>query len=391
MLPGRSGRIGDSRPAGDSPSIRVAAGTRLGHPMPGRLLRHALKQYGAALRLAAMAMLAFPTMSVAEEPIHLRIVGGLANVSQYVRHEEPFWRNRLPALTNGRATAEIVPSDRSGFRAEEMLQLIGAGTVPFGTVLLALAAADEPEFQALDLPLQNPDLATLRETVRLYRPHLQRILQERYGIELLSIYTYPAQVTWCRRPFAGLADLAGRRIRTSSVGQMEVFEALGATPVVIPFAGIVPAMRDGSVECAVTGALSGNAIGLQEVATHVQDMALSWGVSMFGANRAAWNALPEDVRSGIRRGLTELEGAIWSGVEQETVDGIQCAAGRPACPGGPQGKVTIVPMSPEDDARRRGLLVWMVLPRWIDRCGPDCADAWNRALASSLGIQAHAR
>lgn len=347
-------------------------------------------------RLLGAALLALlPTLAGsgarAQEQLHLRIVGGLAGVSQYLRYEEPFWATRLPELTQGRATAEITPSDRSGFKPEEMLGLMQRGTVPFGTILLAQAAAEEPEFQALDLPLQNPDLPTLRRTVQLYRPYLQRMLAERYGIELLSIYTYPAQVAWCRRPFKGLADLAGRRIRTSSLGQTEVFEALGATPVTIPFAGIVPAMREGSVECAVTGALSGNAIGLQEVATQIQDMALSWGVSIFAANREAWNALPEDLRTTIRRGLDGVEEAVWKGAEAETVDGMRCATGAPDCPGGRRGSLTAVPMSPEDAARRRGLLVWTVLPRWIDRCGPDCADVWNRFLAPSLGIQAHAR
>ena len=348
-----------------------------------------------ALAGAFAALVAAPLLlgsgARAQEPVQLRVVGGLAGVSQYLRYEEPFWRTRLPELTHGRASAEITPSDRSGFRPDEMLRLMQDGTVPFGTILLAQAAAEEPEFQALDLPLQNPDLPALRRTVQLYRPHLQRLLAERYGIELLSIYTYPAQVTWCRRSFAGLKDLAGRRIRTSSLGQMEVFEALGATPVTIPFAGIVPAMREGAVECAVTGALSGNAIGLQEVATHVQDMALSWGVSMFGANRAAWAALPEDLRTAIRGGLEALEASVWAGAEGETVDGMRCATGAPECPGGPRGQLTRVPMSSADEARRLGLLAWMVLPRWIDRCGPDCADAWNRSVDSTLGIRAHAR
>ena len=357
--------------------------------MPRRLSRSAHRWGRGALWLAGAALLALAAPAAqAQEP--LKVVGGLAGVSQYLRYEEPFWRERLPALTGGRATAEVTPSDRSGFRPEEMLSLIQRGTVPFGTILLAQAAAEEPEFQALDLPLQNPDIATLRRTVQLYRPHLQRMLAERYGIELLAIYTYPAQVTWCRRPFSGLADLAGRRIRTSSLGQAEVFEALGATPVTIPFAGIVPAMREGRVECAVTGALSGQAIGLQTVATHIQDMALSWGVSMFGANRAAWNALPEEVRAPLRRGLGELEEAIWKGAEAETVEGIRCATGAPDCTG-PRGALSLVPMSPEDVARRRGLLVWMVLPRWIDRCGPDCAAIWNATLGGTLGILAHAR
>ena len=157
------------------------------------------------------------------------------------------------------------PFDRSGIRGQEMLQLMRLGVVPFGTILLALASADEPELNALDLPMLNPDIATLRRTVTLWRPRIETLLRERYGIRLLAVYTYPAQVMFCQQAFTGLGDLAGRRVRVSSVGQSELIEALGATPVVTPFAEIVPAIRGGVVQCAITGTLSGNAIGVHEV------------------------------------------------------------------------------------------------------------------------------
>ena len=100
------------------------------------------------------------------------------------------------------------PFDRSGIRGQEMLQLMRLGVVPFGTVLLALASADEPELNAIDLPMLNPDIATLRQTVSLWRPRIETLLRERYGIRLLAVYTYPAQVIFCQRAFTGLGDLA---------------------------------------------------------------------------------------------------------------------------------------------------------------------------------------
>jgi hypothetical protein len=36
------------------------------------------------------------------DPIHLKIIGGLAGVSRCTRHEAPFWPERVPALTQGR-------------------------------------------------------------------------------------------------------------------------------------------------------------------------------------------------------------------------------------------------------------------------------------------------
>jgi TRAP-type C4-dicarboxylate transport system substrate-binding protein len=344
------------------------------------------------LCLAALALLAGATTSPARSqdpaPLRLKIVGGLADVSQYVRYEEPFWRSRISELTGGRVQAEIAPFDRSGIRGQEMLQLMRLGVVPFGTALLAVVSTEEPEFNAVDLPALAPDMASLRQTVGAFRPHIERVLRERYQIELLGIYTYPAQVVFCTRPFSGLSDLSGRRIRTSSVGQSEMVQALGATPIVIPFAEVVPAIKGGVVECAITGTLSGNAVGLHEITTHVHSMALAWGISIFGASGLAWASVPPDIQDIIRQGISDLELQIWAAADRETGEGLACNAGLPTCTAGRRGNMTVVPVSPADDERRRQLLTEVVLPRWVNRCGTDCVEAWNEHLAPVLGIQA---
>ena len=338
--------------------------------------------------LAALSTSVAVAQTTPEEPLRLKIVGGLAGVSQYVRYEEPFWRNHLREVSGGRIQAEISPFDRSGIRAQEMLALMRLGVVPFGTALLAVVSNEEPEFNAVDLPTVNPDMAALRRTVALYRPHLEELLADRYDVELLAIYTYPAQVVFCRDRFTGLSDLAGRRIRTSSVGQSEMFAALGATPVVIPFGETLAAVRSGVVDCAVTGTLSANAIGLHEITTYMHSMAITWGLSVFGANRAAWAALPEWARTLIRQEVGTLERQIWDAAEVETVEGFACNAGLPTCTNGRRGDATIVPVSAADQERFFRLLTETVLPGWVRRCGEPCVEAWNTRLAPALGVTA---
>lgn len=352
-----------------------------------RLIRLFGLGLGAAL-MAGLPAFAQSSPAASQDPIRIKVVGGLADVSQYVRYEEPFWRRRITELTNGRIVAEVAPFDRSGIRGQEMLQLMRLGVVPFGTALLAVVATEEPEFNAVDLPALSPDMRSLRQTVAAYRPHLEQVLRERYQIELLGVYTYPAQVVFCARPFAGLADLAGRRIRASSVGQSELLQALGATPVVTSFAEMVPAMRAGVVECAITGTLSGNTVGLHEVTSHVHAMALAWGISVFGANQTAFAALPADLQTAIREGVAELEQEIWTAADLETGEGLACNSGQPSCGTGRRGQMVVVPVSAADNERRRRLITEVVLPRWVNRCGPDCVDAWNEHLAPVLRIQA---
>jgi TRAP-type C4-dicarboxylate transport system substrate-binding protein len=343
---------------------------------------------GAAF-VAALSFSGFAASAAGiEEPvIELKIIGGLANVAQFTKFEAPFWRQEVPRLTHGRVTAEIHPFDQSGLASQDMLQLMRLGVVSFGTALLAQVVGDEPELNAVDLPTLNPDIVSLERTVARYRSQLQDSLSKKYGVELLAVYTYPAQVLFCATEFATLDDLAGRKVRTSSVGQSEMMTALGAIPIQIPFAGMVDAVRRGVVDCAITGTKSGAEIGLAEVTSYISPMAISWGLSFFGANREAWEQLPDDVREQLRAGLTRLEAIIWEAADRETAAGLACATGQGSCDSRKIYKMKTVPITVADEAQRKRLLTETILPKWIQRCGAECIEAWNTTLGPELGIK----
>lgn len=318
----------------------------------------------------------------------LHIVGSLAGLHQYVEHEEPFWTQTLPRLSGGRYSADIVPFDRAGVPAQDMLRLMQIGVIPFGTAQISRFTAQDIVLSAVDLAGLNPDIATLRKAVAAYRPFLENALRQRYHIELLGIYIYPAQMIFCAKPFASLSDLAGRRIRVSGASAADLVDALGATPVLTSLSEMVPNIRSGNVSCAITGSMSGNTVGLHEVTTHLHAMPVTWGMALMGANSDSWYALDPPLRVLLRNELPKLEADIWAANEHETKLGIDCNIGTSTCVGGRKGKMTLVPLSPADELRRKDILKATVLPRWLHRCGPQCAAIWDQTIGPALGIVA---
>jgi TRAP-type C4-dicarboxylate transport system substrate-binding protein len=324
----------------------------------------------------------------APAPLHLRIVGGLGSLNQYTRHEQPFWETELARLSGGRFTAEIVPFDRAGIRSQEVLTLVQLGAVPFATLPVSGGITKVPELTAPDLAGLNPDMASMRRSVAAFRPYLEGMMRERYGIEVLALYVYPAQVVYCKKPFAGLKGLAGMRVRTSGPAQSDWIEALGGKPVTTGFGEILPYLERDELDCAITGTMSGNTVGLDKLTTHIHPMAVSWGLSLFAANGAAWNALPPELKALIKRELPRVEREIWDESERETADGLACNIGAPACKAGRRGGMIEVMTSAADERLRRDIFASTVLPRWLQRCGPQCAAIWNRTLAPGAGIEA---
>ena len=353
-----------------------------------------IQQQIFSVRRAPWAALALAwglqSVGLAAEPpqYQFRVVGGLAGVSQYTQWEEPFWSRELPRMSGGRFKADIVPFDRAGVPRDDMLRLLQLGVVPFGTVLMGSMTANYPQYTAPDLAGLNPDSSSLKLSVAAFRPFLEKSLREQHGVQLLALYVYPAQVVFCKKPFAALADLSGRRVRVSSAAQADFVGALGATPVHTAFAQIVSSVQAGSIDCAITGTLSGNGLGLQAVTSHLHAMPLNWGVALFAANLSAWEALPADLRTLLRKELPPLEAAIWEESERDTAQGIACNTGQSACTKGVKGNMVLVPMSAQDERKRQDIFVSTVLPRWLQRCGPRCAEIWNQTIGPARGLPA---
>ena len=317
--------------------------------------------------------------------LRLNVVGGLAALNQYTRHEEPFWNSELARLSGGRFVANVVPQDRAGIRGAELLGLVQNGAVAIGTVLVNLST-NVPELTSIDLAGMNPDLGALRRAVGALRPQVTRLLRQRLGVEALAIFVYPAQVIYCNKEFVGLRTLKGRRIRTSSVTISDFLEGLGAVPVPTTFSEIVGNAQAGNIDCAVTGTMSGNTIGLHDHMTHMQSMAIAWGLSVVVANGAVWQSLPPELRVLLTTELPRLEERIWAEAERETGMGVRCNTGAADCVGGRRGKMKLVSTTLDDDIFRRDIFASTVLPRWVKRCGPGCDAAWSGALAAALGV-----
>ncbi len=343
--------------------------------------------HGLAL-LLALTCPSLPAQPVPDtKPVlRLRILGGLAGLNQYTRLEQPFWSRELAQLSHGKYSADITPFDKAGVPGGDMLRLLKLGVVPFGTTLVSSMAQQHPQFTAMDLAGLNPDMASLKKNVAAFRPYLENELRSHHNIQMLALYTYPAQVLFCKQPFSRLTDLKGRRIRASSTTQSDFIRAIGALPVMTGFAQIMDNIASGNIDCAITGTMSGNTLGLHEASRHISSMPITWGLAVFAANINAWAALPPDLRALISRELPRLETKVWTESEQETAEGLDCNTGAAACSTGRKGHMVLVRPDAVDEKLRQDILRASVLPRWQQRCGDICTDIWNQTIGQSSGI-----
>jgi TRAP-type C4-dicarboxylate transport system substrate-binding protein len=335
--------------------------------------------------LALLLVLALPARGQDLPAIHLKVVGGLGQTIQFKNFEAPFWNQEVATLSHGRITAEVTPYDADGLSGPELLQMTRLGAITIGDVPLAQVASEDPEVAGVDLAGMNGDIEALRRSIAAYRATLTDLYRQRYGVELLAVWTNPAQVVFCNRPIHGLADLAGLKVRVASAMHADFVEGLGATGVTIPYDGLMDALRKHVADCAITGAISGYQIGLPSVTSYVSDVTVSWGPNILIANHAAWRRFDPGVRDFLSARIAELGDRLWTDAAHESEEGLACLTGG-SCEAGPPAHMTLVPTTDSDRALVHKSLVETVLPRWSQRCGAQCVGNWNETIGRMVGL-----
>ncbi|PAT42188.1 TRAP transporter substrate-binding protein [Vandammella animalimorsus] len=340
-----------------------------------------------ALLAAAAALSAAPALAQELPKTHLKVTGGLSNLSAYQDYELPFWSKSIPEKSADRITADIKGYNEMGLKGPEMLRLMGSGVVEFGTATLAYFASDNPINEAIDLAGLAPDLKTAREVTAAFEPVYAKFYGQGNNVKLLGISTYPAQVLFCNAPISGLADIKGKKVRTSSRTQADFIEALGGASVTMAFGEVVPALQNKVVDCAITGSLSGYSAKWYEVSTHLVALPINWNQQIHAVNAKAWAKLDPKVQQFLQTEINGLVNSIWDAAGRQTQQGYDCNTGADACTEPVKGKMVLVQPSEADQALLKDIR-GQVIAKWAQRCNAQCVSDFNDTVGKLLGLSA---
>ena len=260
------------------------------------------------------------------------------------------------------------------------------GVADFGVGDISKMAGDDPVFEGCDLAGITTDTETARKACDVWKPVMEAAMREKFNSRLVALGNNPPIVFWCNRPITGLDDLKGLKVRVFNTTQSDFVSAVGATTVTMAFGEVVPALQRGVVDCALTGTLSGNTAGWPEVATHLYPLPMGWSIYYTAVNNDSWEGWAPEVQAFFEKESAELEDMNWAIGQQATDQGVNCNIGNDPCTLGNKGKMTLVPITDADEAKRAEVVQEVVLVKWGKRCGKDCAAKWNETVGKVVGL-----
>jgi TRAP-type C4-dicarboxylate transport system substrate-binding protein len=351
-----------------------------------------LNRIHSLLVLGMLAIAVVLSISVVQAqnkiPEHsFKVIGSFANLSPFLKYEQPFWTQTLPKNSGGALKTDIKPHTELGLKGFELLRLVSLGVFDFGHIVIGYVAADSPVFEGIDLAALTQDLKQQRAISESYKEVLGPRLEKKHGVKLLGLTPFPTNMFFCKPEVKSLADLRGKKIRVYSTTLGDFVDGAGGVSVTMPFPFVIPALEKGTIDCAVGGAVSAYSGKWNEVTTSIFGLHVGNGMNIIVANLKMWNNLDEQTRAFISSQIKDFEDKIWAGTEKEDQEGLDCDTGK-VCPLGAPVNMKLFNPPAEDLVARDQIVQDFVLKRWVQRCGADCAKDWNRTIGAVLHMTA---
>ena len=337
--------------------------------------------------IAAFALSA--SAALADDPVVLNAVGTWSSLTNFQKHEEPFFNTRLREASDGNIVGKIQSQSGLGLKGFEIMRLVKNGVFDFAFGLPGYVAAENAIFEGADLSTLTHDIDTQRKVSDAYYPTLEKSFADIYNAKLLMLYPFPSQTLWCNGEVNGIEDLKGKKIRVYSTTLGGFVEGVGGTSVTVSFSEVIPALEKGVVDCAITGTMSAYTAKWNQVATHAYTLRVGWGLAFGAMNMNKWNSLSESQQTLLQSEIATLTDAMWAETATEDDVAISCITGG-ECAIGEAGSMTLVEPSEADLKARDSIATEVVLARWAERCGADCAANWNETVGPILGLTAAA-
>jgi len=293
----------------------------------------------------------------------------------------------MAAMERVTASGTDLRVDRSefmvlGLNLSDALRLVRGGSYDIVSTQVGLASRDDPFLEGIDLIGVSTNMDDLQAAVDSYREIFDKRINERFGAKVLAIWPFGPQVFFCNQPIKTLDDLKTLRVRSFTPSMSKLIEALGATPVSIPFPEVYPSLQRGVANCGVTSPTSANTGRWPEVTTHLLPLSVSGSVQAHLVNAAWWAKLTPKQQEAMTRELRQMEKDFWSLARTINEDATNCSIGKEPCAPKPHVKytMTLADVAPADLERVRKISQELVLTEWATRCErayPNCKQAWN--------------
>ncbi len=257
---------------------------------------------------AFCATLALPASA---QETTLRVADSFPNGHYVYKAATQPWMDRVTELSGGKVTFEYYPAQQLG-KAKDMLDLIQNSVADISYVAPSYISDKLPLSAVGELPLGYTDpcagtrafWALSRDGGALYEHELKPL-----GIRVLFATMLPPNQLVTKEPISTLADVAGKKIRTSGGTKDTFVSELGAAPIHTTAPELYEALSRGTIDGLLVPLSSLPPYDLHTISkSATYDQNFGGFTITYAITDARWEQLPEEVRGWLSQAGEEITG-----------------------------------------------------------------------------------
>jgi TRAP-type transport system periplasmic protein len=238
-----------------------------------------------------------------------------------------------PSYFYAKAYAAALEKDSGGRIKTQIFPLSQLGSIPrqiegtqFGSIQCAVIPPEffvgvDERFEVMSAPgLVNSMEQGQRVAADPAARKLMLGLGANKGLHGVAMFMNAPSSVIAKAPIRHLADFKGKKIRVlASPFQMAPIARLGATPVAMTLADVVPAMQQGAIDGAVGGIVVWTPMHFHDAAKYVTETGQPAVFVMVEVNKAWYDSLPADLQKIVDADAAKEQAAIYP-VASQIVD-----------------------------------------------------------------------
>jgi len=259
-----------------------------------------------------------------------------------------------------------------GYSGLEHHQVCGEGLVEIGELVMA-AVTDDPVFDVFAQPSFYKNTEDIRRGLEIARPTINKAAAD-FNTEILYWSCKSIDMWNSTLPLPTVDSFKGVTMRAWNPTLGDLIAALGATPVVIPYAEKYTALATGVVQanaCAPMGLIETKDY---EVAKYYNLWPLQPCIYVPFVNLDAFNGLPKDLQDIVTEAAQETEAGLWKAY-LEGHDKAMAEANKVA---------TVIEPTSEELDKERKIAEENIWKPWREKAGSE-ANALMDNIIKALG------
>jgi len=217
---------------------------------------------------------------------------------------------RITALTSGRVEIRTLFDAKSGFKSADQLVAVRDGRVDLADSFAGALGAHDALFLLSALPFLTTGDDDAKRLYDLARPQYEAALA-RFNQKLLFATPWPPSGIWAKVSMASPADLTGLKLRTYDATSTDLFARVGAVPANLSFNDLIPKIKSGDIDAALSSGDGGAGRKLWEYLDHFTAIEYAIPLSLVTMNLEIWRSLDAETQSAFTKAAAETEASQW--------------------------------------------------------------------------------